>query len=229
MQARDIMTKDVVTAGADTTVSEIAALLVLHHISAVPVVADGQLLGIVSQTDLAHRSETGTEKRRKWWLEVFADPDSMAREYVKSHGHKARDVMTRVVVSVPQDASLAEVADVLDTHRIRQVPVTSGGQLVGMISRADLVRALAEATITASKRPRPDNGTLQKAVWEQVKAQPWLKSAFVNLSVKDGVVELWGAVDSTEQHDALRVLVEGVNGVERVEDHVTLLPKVVAV
>jgi CBS domain-containing protein len=228
MQARDIMTKDVVTAGADTTVSEIAALLVLHHISAVPVVAEGQLLGIVSQTDLAHRSETGTERRRKWWLEVFADPDSMAREYVKSHGHKARDVMTRVVVSVPEDASLAEVADVLDSHRIRQVPVTSGGRLVGMISRADLVRALAEATITSSQ-PRPDNGTLQKAVWEQVKAQPWLKSAFVNLAVKDGVVELWGAVDSKEQRDALRVLVEGVNGVERVDDHVNLLPKVVAV
>jgi CBS domain-containing protein len=228
MQARDFMTKDVVTAGADTSVGEIAALLVLHHISAVPVVADGQLLGIVSQTDLAHRSETGTEKRRKWWLEMFADPDSMAREYVKSHGHKARDVMTRVVVSVPEDASLAEVADVLDTQRIRQVPVTSGGRLVGMISRADLVRALAEATITSSKS-RPDNGTLQKAVWEQVKAQLWLKSAFVNLAVKDGVVELWGAVDSKEQRDALRVLVEGVSGVQRVEDHVTLLPKVTAV
>jgi CBS domain-containing protein len=227
MQARDFMTKDVVTAGADTTVGEIAALLVLHHISAVPIVADGQLLGIVSQTDLAHRSETGTEKRRKWWLEVFADPDSMAREYVKSHGHKARDVMTRVVVSVAEDASLADVADVLDTQRIRQVPVTSGGRLVGMISRADLVRALAEATITSSK-PRPDNGTLQKAVWEQVKAQQWLKSAFVNLAVRDGVVELWGAVDSKEQRDALRVLVEGVSGVERVEDHVTLLPKVAA-
>jgi osmotically-inducible protein OsmY len=97
-----------------------------------------------------------------------------------------------------------------------------------MISRADLVRALAEATITSSK-PRPDNGTLQKAVWEQVKAQLWLKSAFVNLAVKDGVVELWGAVDSKEQRDALRVLVEGVSGVQRVEDHVTLLPKVTAV
>src|SRR5262245_44344306 len=88
MQARDVMTKDIVSVGPETTVGEIAALLVTHRIGAVPVVArDRRLIGIVSQTDLAHRSETGTEKRRKWWLQAFADPDAIAREYVKSHGH----------------------------------------------------------------------------------------------------------------------------------------------
>jgi CBS domain-containing protein len=226
MQAHQIMTRDIVTVGPDATVAEIAAILVRHRISAVPVVSGGQLLGIVSQTDLAHRSETGTEKRRKWWLEVFADPDSKAREYIKSHGLRAQDVMTRFVVSVSEDASLAEVADVLDAHRIRQVPVMSNGRLAGMISRTDLVRKLAETRITAAAT-RPDNGALQKAVWHEIKSQPWLKSAFVNLAIKDGVVELWGAVDSDEQHRALRILVEGVDGVERVEDHVSLLPKAV--
>jgi len=92
MQADEIMTRDVVMVGPETTVGEIAAILVRHRISAVPVVSGTQLLGIVSQTDLAHRSETGTEKRRKWWLDLFADPD--AREYVKSHGLRAREVMT---------------------------------------------------------------------------------------------------------------------------------------
>jgi CBS domain-containing protein len=226
MEAREIMTRDVVTVGPDATVGEIAAILVRNRISAVPVVSGTQLLGIVSQTDLAHRSETGTEKRRKWWLEVFADPDAKAREYVKSHGLRARDVMTRFVVSVPEGASLAEVADVLDTHRIRQVPVMSDGRLVGMISRADLVRKLAEVTV-AAPAPRPDNGALQKAIWEQINAEPWLKSAFVNLAVKDGVVELWGAVDSEEQHRALKVLVEGVPGVRKVVDQISPLPKVV--
>ena len=229
MRARDVMTKDMVKVGPDATVGDIAALLVQHRIGAVPVVSNTQqLIGIVSQTDLVHRSETGTEKKRKWWLELFVDPDAMAREYVKSHGHKAQDVMTRLVVSVSENASLAEVADVLDTHRIRQVPVVSEGRLVGMISRADLVRALAEASITAPAT-RPDNGALQKAIWDEIKSQPWLKSAFVNLAVRDGVVELWGAVESDEQHRALKVLVEGVSGVEKVEDNVTLLPKVVAV
>jgi CBS-domain-containing membrane protein len=228
MQARDAMTKDIVTVGPETTVGEIAALLVTHRIGAVPVVSpDRRLIGIVSQTDLAHRSETSTEKKRKWWLEAFADPDVKAREYVKSHGHKASEVMTRVVVSVAESASLAEVADVLDTHRIRQVPVMSVGRLVGMISRADLVRALAEAAI-AAPATRSDNGALQKAIWSQIRAQPWLKAAYVNLAVKDGVVDLWGAVESDEQRRALKVLVEGVQGVARVEDNVTLLPKVVA-
>lgn len=227
MQARDVMTKDVLTVGPDTTVGDIAALLVSHRIGAVPVVSgDRKLIGIVSQTDLVHRSETGTEKRRKWWLEAFADPDAKAREYVKSHGHKAQDVMTRLIVSVSEGASLAEVADVLDTHRIRQVPVVSDGRLAGMISRADLVRALAEISI-AAPAPRPDSGALQKAIWDQIKAQSWLKTAFVNLSVKDGVVELWGAVDSHDQRRALAVLVKGVPGVVKVEDNVTLFPKVV--
>jgi CBS domain-containing protein len=226
MQARDVMIRDVVTVGADATVDEIAALLVRRHISAVPVVANGRLIGIVSQTDLAHRSETGTEKRRKWWLELFADPDTRAREFVKTHGRKARDIMTRFVVSVSEDASLAEVADVLDRHRIRQVPVMADGRLAGMIARADLVRALAEVTI-AAPAARPDNGALQQAIWERIKAEDWLKSAFVNLAVKDGVVELWGMVDSDEQHRALKVLVEGGPGVGKVKDNVALMPKVV--
>lgn len=225
MKTDEVMARDVVTVGPDMTVGEIAAILVRHRISAVPVVSGTKLLGIVSQTDLARRSETGTEKRRNWWLELFADPDAKAREYVKSHGLRARDVMTRFVVSVPDSASLAEVADVLDAHRIRQVPVMSDGRLVGMISRADLVRKLAEAKV-AAPAARPDNGALQKAISDRIEAEPWLKSVFVNLTVKDGVVELWGAVDSDEQHRALKVLVEGVPGVRKVVDQVGLLPKV---
>jgi CBS-domain-containing membrane protein len=158
---------------------------------------------------------------------MFADSDTKAREYIKSHGLKAEDVMSRIVVSVSKQATLAEVADVLDSHRIRQVPVTDGGKLVGMISRADLVRKLAEIKI-AAPAARPDNGALQKAIWQQIKAQPWLRSAYVNLAVKDGVVELYGAVDSSEQRRALRVLVEGVSGVRKVEDNVGMLPKVMA-
>jgi len=230
MQAREVMTKDVVMVRPETTVGEIAALLVTHRIGAVPVVSgdDRRLLGVVSQTDLVHRSETGTEKRRKWWLEIFADPNAKAREYVKSHGHKAQDVMTRMVVSVSEGASLAEVADALDTHGIRQVPVVTEGRLAGMISRADLVRALAQASITAAAA-RPDGGALQKAIWDQIKAQAWLKTSYVNLAVKDGVVELWGAVESDEQRHALKVLVEGVPGVTKVEGNVTLMPKVMYV
>jgi CBS-domain-containing membrane protein len=225
MLAQEVMTKDVITVGPDTTVGEIAALLVRHRISAVPVVAaENRVIGIVSQTDLAHRSETDTEKRRKWWLEIFADADAKAREYVKSHGRKAKDIMTRFVISVSPRASMAEVADLLDTHRIRQVPVMEDGKLLGMISRTDLVRKLAEVAVV-TPAARPDSGTLQKAIWERIHEQTWLKSAYVSVSTKDGVVELWGAVDSDQQRQALRVLVEGVTGVQKVEDHLGLMPK----
>jgi CBS domain-containing protein len=228
MNAQDAMTKDVVTVGLQTTVGEIAGVLVRHRISAVPVVSDdNRVVGIVSQTDLGHRSETGTEKRRKWWLDVFADTDSKAREYIKSHGLKARDVMSRVVISVSKNASLAEVADVLDSHGIRQVPVMDDGKLVGMISRADLVRKLAEIKI-AAPAARPDNGVLQKAIWDEIKTQPWLESAYINLAVQDGIVELYGVVDSDDQRRALRILVEGVRGVQKVKDNVGLFPKIVA-
>jgi CBS domain-containing protein len=228
MNALETMTKDVITVGPDTTVTEIAAMLVRHRISAVPVLsADDRVIGIVSQTDLGHRSETGTEKKRKWWLELFADADSRAREYVKSHGLRASDVMTRLVVSVASTASLAEVAEILDTHRIRQVPVMENGKLLGMISRADLVRRLAEVKV-AAPAVRPENGALQKAILDAMKSQPWLRSSYVNVAVKDGTVEMWGAVDTEEQRTALRVLVEGVSGVQKVENNVVLFPKVIA-
>ena len=228
MKALEAMTKDVITVGPSTAVRDIATLLVRHRISAVPVVSeDGRVIGIVSQTDLGHRSETETEKRRKWWLELFADANTKARDYIKSHGIVAQDVMTRFIVSVSKDAHLSEVAEILDTHRIRQVPVMQDGRLVGMISRADLVRKLAEVTITAPA-VRPANGPLQKAIWERVRAERWLDAALVNIVVRDGVVELWGAVATDEQRRALRILVEGVNGVQRVEDNVGLLPKVMS-
>ena len=195
MNAHEAMTKDVITVGPNTAVRDIAALMVRHRISAVPVVSeDGRVIGIVSQTDLGHRSEIETEKRRKWWLELFADANTKARDYIKSHGNVAQDVMTRFIVSVAKDAHLSEVAEILDTDRIRQVPVMQDGRLVGMISRADLVRKLAEATITAPAT-RPENGRVAEGhLGATDGAKPWLQSALVNIAVKDGVVELWGAV-----------------------------------
>ncbi len=135
--------------------------------------------------------------------------------------------MTRLIVSVGTTTPLAEVAEILDTRRIRQVPVLDGGRLVGMISRADLVRKLAEVTAAGQGAGVP-SGQLQKAIWDQIKAQPWLKAAYINVTVTDGVVELYGAVDSEDQRRALRVLVEGIPGVRRVNDQVGLFPRIAA-
>jgi len=226
MRAQDAMTKVLITVEPDTTVCEIARLLTVHRISAVPVVSNGSLIGLVSQTDLGHRVETGTEKRRKWWLEAFGSPDDMAREYIKTHGCRAQEVMTRHVISVSKEATLAAVADVLDANRIRQVPVMDDGKLVGMISGADLVRVLAAAHVAPA--PRPSDGPLQAAIWQALKAQTWLSSAYLNLAVKDGVVELYGAAASNDQRRAVKVLVQGIPGVVKVQDKMGVFPKVVA-
>jgi CBS domain-containing protein len=227
MRAQDAMTKVLITVGPDTTVGEIARLLITHRLSAVPVVTDGRLIGLVSQTDLGHRVETGTKKRRKWWLEAFGNPDAMARDYIKAHGCTAKEVMTHHIISVSKEATLAEIADVLDANGIRQVPVMDEGKLVGMIGHADLVRVLAAAQV-AAPAPRPSDGALQASIWRAIKAQSWLSSAYLNLAVKDGVVELYGAAASSDQRRAVKVLVEGVPGVVKVEDKMGVFPKVVA-
>jgi CBS domain-containing protein len=226
MRAQDVMTKVLITVGPDTMVGDIARLLVTHRITAVPVVADGRLIGLVSQTDLGHRVETGTEKKRKWF-EAFGNPDAMARDYVKTHGLTAEEVMTHHIISVPKEATLAEVADVLDANGIRQVPVMDDGKLVGMIGHSDLIRVLAAAQAPAPA-PRPSDGALQAAIWRAIKAQSWLSSAYVNLAVNHGTVELYGAAASSDQRRATKVLVEGVPGVVKVEDKMGVFPKVVA-
>src|SRR3990172_6234919 len=106
MQAKDVMTTPVVTVTLDTPVATIAKRLIKRRISAVPVAeADGQVVGIVSEGDLMRRPESGGERHPSWWLALLAEPQTQAREYVKSQGGRARDVMTRDVVTVAEDAS----------------------------------------------------------------------------------------------------------------------------
>ncbi len=218
MKANEIMTKTVISIGPETPVREVAALMTEKRISGLPVVANGKVLGIVSQSDLLHRQELRTEAKHKWWLRVFSDPDRLATEYTKSHGLKAADVMTRRVVSVTEDTALADVAATLDRNGIKRVPVLSGGRLVGLIARSDLVKALTQAP-SPIKAAAVDNGTLQRTLSDKMKAQDWLSATYLNTVVEDGRVELWGYIDTAAQHRALRVLVEETTGVKAVEDH----------
>jgi CBS domain-containing protein len=176
---------------------------------------------MVSEGDLLHRAEVGTERKHKWWFQIFADSDAAAREYAKAHGLSAQDVMSRYVISVRDDADLRDVADSLDSHRIKRVPVLHEGRLVGIISRRDLVRALTQVQ-ASSAVVKLDNAALHKALRDRFKSQSWLNDAYINVAVNDGVVELWGLVVSADQHRALRTLVEETPGVRRVEDRLTV-------
>lgn len=222
MKARDIMTTNVLMVRPDAPVREVATLMTERHVSGVPVIsADNKIVGIVSQSDLLHRKELGTEARRKWWLRVFGDSDTMAREYTKAHGLKAQDVMTRHVTSVQEDAELADVAAILDRNKIKRVPVVRDGKVVGIIARSDLVKALSKSPATASSA-NVDNGTLHRTLTDKIRSLPWLETSFLNVVVNDGVVRLWGYVGSNDQRRALRVLVEETEGVKSVEDNLTV-------
>ena len=218
MRAGDVMTTDVVTVSPEARVEEIACLMLEHHISAVPVVdARGRLAGIVSEGDLVRRIETGAAGTRAWWLELLAEPAKLARDYVKAHGRRAADVMTRTVVTVEEDASLSDVARLLEGRRIKRVPVVREGRVVGIVSRADLVRGLAVRSIEPATVG--DDRTIREGVLAALRAQPWWIGTYQAVVVIDGVVHLWGTARSNAERAAPRVAAETVPGVRGVEDH----------
>lgn len=224
MRAHEIMTAKVHTISPDTGVGDIARLMASERISGVPVVSeDGSLLGIVSESDLLHRAETGTEKTRKWWIALFLDADTRARDFIKCHAHKASDIMCRYVISVDDNAKLSEVADILDTNNLKRVPVLKAGRMVGIITRGDLVRALANADATTSGQVA-DAAELQKALNERIGKQNWLNPAYINVVVTDRSVELWGLVGSHDQHKALLILAEETAGARHIDDHLVVGP-----
>jgi CBS-domain-containing membrane protein len=192
------------------------------RISGVPVVAeDGTILGIVSESDLLRRAELGTEPQHKWWLSFFSDPDLLARQYRKTHGLKAEDVMSRPVVTVDEDADLSEIANTLEKRRVKRLPVVRDGKLVGIISRADIVKALSQSEPQPGRPISSDTG-LEEALLAKIREQDWLDGSFLNVSVQNGVVELNGFIPSAEQRRALHVLVDEVDGVQKVEDRLVI-------
>ncbi|MCK6452658.1 MAG: CBS domain-containing protein [Alphaproteobacteria bacterium] len=222
MLAKDVMTSEVCTVGPDTGVGEIARLLLDRRISAVPVVdAAGKLNGIVSEGDLMRRTETGTERRRSWWLELLSENRDLAHEYVKSHGLTAKDVMTPTVVTVSEDTTLSDIASTLERNRIKRVPVLREGKLVGIVSRANLLQALAAAGTKKAKAPAGDRA-LREAVLQSFKSQTWTPDLTVNVTVKDGQVSLYGLVASEDERRALRVAAEQLAGVGKVNDQLSV-------
>jgi CBS-domain-containing membrane protein len=220
MRAADVMTSEVISLGEDASVQEAAKLMGERGISAVPVIdRESRVVGMVSEGDLLHRAETGTERRRSWWLEMVASTNQLAGEYVKSHSGKVKDVMTRDVISVTEETTVSDIAILLETNRIKRVPVLRGGKLAGIVSRANLVRALA---MTINERPsgaEADDRAIRDRLLAELKAQKWAEVSPANITVKDGIVHLWSSYYSDQEKRALVVAAESIPGVRRVEDH----------
>ena len=218
MRAIDVMVRDVVTVRPDTDVAEAIKLLEEHDVSALPVVgAGGNLVGVLSEADLIHRVEIGTEKRRPWWLEAVTGASTLAAEFAKSHGKKVGEVMTSGATSVSEDTSLSEIAALFERNRIKRVPVVKDGKLVGVVSRSNLVQALASVVGRIDQHDEGDR-QIRLELLSRLQEQTWTDFGSRNITVADGVVHLWGLVGSEAERKALLALAESVPGVSRVCD-----------
>jgi CBS domain-containing protein len=225
MRAMDVMTSEVITVDEDASVQSVAKLMAKHGISAVPVVDKyKRVIGMVSEGDLLHRAETGTERRRSWWLEMMASTNQLAGEYLKSHSGRVKDVMTGDVISVTDTTPVADIAVLLETNRIKRVPILRDGKLVGIVSRANLVRALAMTINEPASGDETDDRTIRDKLLAELKAQKWAEVSPANITVKDGVVHLWSSYFSEQEKRALVVAAETIAGVRRVEDHMRPVP-----
>jgi CBS domain-containing protein len=223
MKARDLMTPDVVTVAPNTPVMGVARLLAERHISAVPVTdVDRKVLGIVSESDLLRQVAGREDETPGFFKSLFADPARMAEQYVKAHGRTAKDIMTTQIVTVSEDTPVGEIAELLEKVNIRRVVVLRDGRLVGIVSRADLLRALVSPP-TTTPADTSDEG-IYRAVISEMKKQPWASTFYTTVVVKDGVVEFYGYCGSDDYRRALRVLAENVAGVKGVEDHLVVGP-----
>lgn len=218
--AADVMTTEVITVDPEWTVPAIAQLLRERGISGVPVVdGDGRLIGIVSDADLIGHVAVVGKRPRSWWLDLFSDDSATAREYVRTHGRTARDVMTADVISVERTASLADVADTMRKHRVKRLPVVDGGRLLGIVTRGDLLRGVA-ALLPQEVYAGVDDQVIRDRLAAELQEQPW--AHVIDIHVEGGVVHLHGTFRSDDERRALRVAAENVAGVRGVEDHLTL-------
>jgi CBS domain-containing protein len=225
MKARDIMTTHVVTIGANATVRELADLLVKRGISAVPVVgARGELVGIVSEGDLIRRTELGTARTRSWWLRLLSGEHPQAVDFIKANTHKVSDVMVREVITAEPDAPLSEIARLIERHKVKRVPIVHNGQLVGIVSRANLVQALASLERKPHLEIAPTDSGIRERIMHRLNAEPWAHTSLLNVVVNDGVVDLWGVVQTAIEKEAVRVAAESTPGVRTVNNNLMLRP-----
>lgn len=216
MQVKDIMTRNVISIASDQSVLQAAELMLENRISGLPVVdANGKLVGIVTEGDFLRRGEIGTQRQRPRWLEFLFGPGRLAEEYVHSSGRSIEEVMTPDPYTVTEDDALESVVDVMERRKVKRLPVLRAGRLVGIVSRADLMRALAERARSA--RGAADDGTIRERIVAALAETHWAPR--IDVAVHDGVVELSGIITDERERRALIVLAENAAGVKHVRDH----------
>ncbi|CAH1659922.1 CBS domain-containing protein [Chelatococcus asaccharovorans] len=224
MKVADVMSLGAATVRPDAPVLEAAQTMLKFNISGLPVVdSDGRLVGMVTEGDLMRRWETDTERRRSRWLTFFVDAGTLAEEYVHSHGRKVDEVMTRNPVSATGDMPLADVVGLMEQHKIKRIPVLRDGKVAGIVSRANILRVLARQLEDLPQAPQDDLKVRQN-ILDEIARQGWLPGDTINVTVRDGNVELDGFVRDDRLRDAVRVAAENAPGVKSVTNNIQTVP-----
>ena len=217
MNAREIMSAPPVAIGAGDSIEEAVRLMLEKRISGLPVVdAAGRLIGMVTEGDLLRRSEFGTQKKRARWLELLFGSGASASDYVRAHGRRVHEVMSESPVAIAETATATEIVDLMEKHRIKRLPVVRDDIVVGIVSRADLIRGLAEQRMRMT--PQSD-AAIRASVLAQLRAQNWAPVGLIAIHVDHGEVHLNGAILDERERDAIRVLAENTPGVTKVHDN----------
>lgn len=221
MKVSDVMTRRVVSVTPEATIRHAIRLMLDYHISGLPVIDDkAKLVGIVSEGDFLRRSEIGTERKRSRWLGALLGPGEPANDYVHSHGLKVKEVMTRKPITVQEDTPLDQVVHLMESRSVKRLPVVRGEQVVGVVSRANLMRALASMYRAAPKSSKND-AAIRGQILSDIAKQDWSVGVDVDVVVRNGIADIWGSIAELAQREALKVLVEKTPGVKQVEDHLT--------
>ncbi len=222
MKVSDVMTKHVISISQETSVFVAIRLMLKHHISGLPVIDEhARLVGILSEGDFLRRAEIETEHKRSLWFDALFGPTDGAAAYVHSHGLAVREVMTPDPITVAEDTTLDEVVRLMETRGVKRLPVLRDGRVVGIVTRANLMRALLSIHRSAPQ-PSDDDAAIRERILAGITGQDWSSGATVDVVVHGGMVDLWGSVSDSAQRDALKVLAENVSGVIKVEDHLAL-------
>ena len=217
MKASDVMSRNILSVGRDATIAEAIRLMLDNQISGLPVIDAGRLVGILTEGDLLRRSETGTERHRPRWLEILMGPGRLAGEYVRTHGRKVEEIMTRDLVSVTPDTPLDEIVALMERRRVKRVPVLDDDAPVGIVSRTDLLRALA-CTFDEEPVAVAGDDEIRERILAELAKVSCVPRDGLTITVGDGAVGLDGVILDEKEREALRVAVENVPGVRAIED-----------
>jgi len=217
MRAHQIMTRSVITVTPETTIVDAANTMLQRHVSGLPVVKAGKLVGIVSEGDFIRRSEIGTERKRGRFLKFILGSGKEATDFVREHGRKVAEIMTKSPLTITEDTPLEQIVELMEKNDIKRLPVTRGDQVVGIVSRANLLQAVASLARQVPD-PTADDDHIRNRIIDALEKNDWCPFG-LSVIVRDGIVHLSGVITEERSRQAAVVAAENVTGVKKVHDH----------